>query len=112
MAIGSMGSERAGPGLLMHTRASRAEVAKRAGVAESTVSRALSDSPLISAAVKERVRKAAAALGYVPSRQAAKFATKRTYHLGFVVRSYRSFPPFSRAYFPALLDGAVLGAGQ
>lgn len=96
----------------MHTSATRLQVAQEAGVAESTVSRALSDSPLISAQVKQRVRDAAARLGYVPSRQAARFATRRTLHLGFVIRSYRSFPPFSRAYFPALLDGAVLGAEQ
>ncbi len=96
----------------MHTSARRADVAREAGVAESTVSRALSDSPLISDQVKRRVRETAQRLGYVPSRQAARFARRRTYHLGFVVRSYASFAPFSRAYFPALLDGAVLGAEE
>ncbi|MBD3240686.1 MAG: LacI family DNA-binding transcriptional regulator, partial [Chitinivibrionales bacterium] len=96
----------------MHTCARRADVARAVGVAESTVSRALSDSPLISDDVKRRVREAAQRLGYVPSRQAARFARRRTYHLGFVVRSYASFAPFSRAYFPALLDGAVLGAEE
>jgi LacI family transcriptional regulator len=88
----------------------RGEVARLAGVSESTVSRALRDSPLISPQSKEKVREAAEALGYIPSRQAALFAKKRTYTIGFVVPSYSSFPPFSRPYFPALLDGAVLGA--
>ncbi len=96
----------------VHTGAKRRDVAQAAGVAESTVSRALQDSPLISAEVKQRVRKAVADLGYVPSRQAARFASRRTMHIGFIVRSYRSFAPFSRAYFPALLDGAVLGADE
>ncbi|MDP2790924.1 MAG: substrate-binding domain-containing protein [Rectinemataceae bacterium] len=32
--------------------------------------------------------------------------------LGFVVPAYSSFPPFSRAYFPALLDGVVLAADR
>ena len=96
----------------MHTGASRKDIARAAGVAESTVSRALNDSPLISAEVKRRVRESAASLGYVPSRQAARFATRKTFHLGFVVRSYRTFAPFSRPYFPALLDGAVLGAEE
>lgn len=95
-----------------HTGAKRADVAREAGVAESTVSRALNDSPRISEEVRRRVQDVARRLGYVPSRQAARFARKRTFHLGFVVRSYRSFAPFSRAYFPALLDGAVLGAEE
>jgi LacI family transcriptional regulator len=90
----------------------RAEVARLAGVSESTVSRSLNDSPLISTRSKQRVRDAAKSLGYVPSRQAALFARNRTFTVGFVVPSYESFPPFSRAYFPALLDGAVLGAEE
>jgi LacI family transcriptional regulator len=94
----------------MSKDAKRGEVARLAGVSESTVSRALRDSPLISARSKEKVREAAETLGYIPSRQAALFARKRTYTIGFVVPSYSSFPPFSRPYFPALLDGAVLGA--
>jgi DNA-binding LacI/PurR family transcriptional regulator len=96
----------------MHTSARRGDVALLAGVAESTVSRALNDSALISEAIKAKVRKAAEKLGYVPSRQAALFASKKTCRLGFVVRSYKAFPPFSRAYFPALLDGTVLGADE
>ena len=90
----------------------RIEVARLAGVSESTVSRSLNDSPLISHQSKQKVKEAAKRLGYVPSRQAALFARRRTYTLGFVVPSYQKFPPFSRAYFPALLDGAVLGAEE
>ena len=90
----------------------RIEVARLAGVSESTVSRSLNDSPLISHQSKQKVKEAARRLGYVPSRQAALFARRRTYTLGFVVPSYQKFPPFSRAYFPALLDGAVLGAEE
>ncbi len=92
----------------MSIKPSRADVARLAGVAESTVSRALNDSPLITPPIKDKVRDAARDLGYIPSRQAALFARKRTNTLGFVVPSYRSFPPFSRSYFPALLDGVVL----
>jgi LacI family transcriptional regulator len=90
----------------------RADVALRAGVAESTVSRALNDSPLITGPIKEKVRAAARELGYIPSRQAALFARNRTNTLAFVVPSYGSFPPFSRPYFPALLDGVVLEADE
>ena len=92
----------------MLRKISRADVARQAGVAESTVSRALNDSSLITPLIKERVRCAAKELGYIPSRQAALFARKRTNTIGFVVPSYHSFPPFSRSYFPALLDGVVL----
>jgi LacI family transcriptional regulator len=92
----------------MLRKTSRADVARRAGVAESTVSRALNDSPLISAPIKEKVRAAAKDLDYIPSRQAALFAKNRTNTIGFVVPGYQSFSPFSRSYFPALLDGVVL----
>jgi LacI family transcriptional regulator len=90
----------------------RADVAKAAGVSESTVSRALTDSPLISSPVKDRVRETASRLGYIPSRQAALFARNKTLTLGFVVTSYSAFPPFSRPYFPTLLDGVVIGADE
>jgi LacI family transcriptional regulator len=58
------------------------------------------------------VRESALELGYVPSRQAALFARNRSFTIGFVVPEYDSFPTFSRPYFPALLDGAVLGAEE
>jgi LacI family transcriptional regulator len=90
----------------------RIEVARLAGVSESTVSRSLNDSPLISHQSKQRVKDAAKRLGYIPSRQAALFARRRTYTIAFVVPSYEKFPPFSRAYFPTLLDGAVLSAEE
>jgi LacI family transcriptional regulator len=89
---------------------SRADVARAAGVAESTVSRALNNSSLISEEIKERVRTVAGRLGYIPSRQAAMFARNRVGALGVVIPRYSSFPPFSRAYFPTLLDGIVIEA--
>ncbi|MDA8426149.1 MAG: LacI family DNA-binding transcriptional regulator [Treponema sp.] len=93
-------------------KATRADVARHAGVAESTVSRALNDSPLITEAIKAKVRESARRLGYIPSRQAALFARKKTCTIGLVVPEYEAFPTFSRPYFPALLDGVVLGAEE
>lgn len=90
----------------------RADVARAAGVAESTVSRALNDSPLISKDIKDKVCLTAERLGYRPSRQAANFARRRSGTLGLVVPRYAAFPPFSRAYFPTLLDGVVLAAEE
>ncbi|TVR05525.1 MAG: LacI family transcriptional regulator [Spirochaetaceae bacterium] len=97
---------------MSNTKSSRADVAREAGVAESTVSRALNDSPLISDEVKARVRAAAVELGYVLNRQAAMFARNRAGAIGMVVPRYASFPPFSRAYFPAVLDGVVVAAEE
>jgi LacI family transcriptional regulator len=96
----------------MHTNAKRADIAKAAGVSGSTVSRALANSPLISFEIRQKVQQIAMELGYVPNRQAALFTKSKTCRLGFVVRSYKVFPPFSRPYFPALLDGAVRGAEE
>jgi LacI family transcriptional regulator len=96
----------------MASKSARSDVAALAGVSESTVSRALNNSPLITEPVKRKVREAAKRLGYVPSRQAALFARKRTNNIGFVVPAYSSFPPFSRSYFPALLDGLVLESDE
>lgn len=93
-------------------KATRGDVARRAGVAESTVSRALNDSPLITEAIKEKVRAVARELEYIPSRQAANFARSRAGSIGLVVPTYSSFPPFSRPYFPILLDGVVMGAAE
>ncbi|MCF7944678.1 MAG: LacI family transcriptional regulator [Spirochaetia bacterium] len=96
----------------MRKKVTRKEVAKAAGVAESTVSRALNDSKMISLEVRERVKQVARELGYIPNRQAVLLASNRTYRLGLVVRTYKSFSPFSRAYFPRLLDGVLLQAEQ
>lgn len=91
----------------MKRKVSRAEVAKAAGVAESTVSRALNDSNLISVAVKDRVKAVAANLGYIPNRQAVLLASNKTMRFGLVVKTYKSFSTFSRSYFPRLLDGVL-----
>ena len=96
----------------MKKKATRLDVARAAGVAASTVSRTMAGSSLITEPVKRRVLEVAADLGYVPSRQASLFAQRKTQTLGFVVPSYSSFPPFSRPYFPTLLDGAVLAADE
>jgi LacI family transcriptional regulator len=96
----------------MRVSAKRADVAKKAGVSESTVSRALSASPLIPNSTKEKVRRAAEALGYIPNYQASLLARQKTLRLGFVIPVYRSFPTFARSYFASLLNGVVSGAEE
>ncbi|MFT4213330.1 MAG: LacI family DNA-binding transcriptional regulator [Microbacterium sp.] len=75
------------------------EVARAAGVSTSTVSRALSGRGRISAETRERVRTAAARLGYVVSSAAATLASGRTQNIGVVV------PLLDRWFFATVLDG-------
>lgn len=61
------------------------EVAKRAGVSISSVSRALSSHPHVSDALRTRVRSAALSLGYQPDFLAHSLRRGTTYSVGFVV---------------------------
>jgi DNA-binding LacI/PurR family transcriptional regulator len=58
------------------------ELAARLSLSESTVSKALNDRPDISQAVKDQVRAAARALGYVPNKAARRLALGRSGMLG------------------------------
>jgi len=61
------------------------DVAHKAGVSPSTVSRALSDHPRISRETKERIRRLATEMGYSPSAVARSLVTKRTRIIGLAV---------------------------
>jgi len=60
------------------------DIAKAAGVSHSTVSRALSDSPLISAATKARIQRLAREMGYSPDALARSLVMGRTQTIGIV----------------------------
>jgi LacI family transcriptional regulator len=60
------------------------DVARRAGVSPKTVSRVLNNEPHVKAAVRERVREAAAALSYQPNLVAQSLVTRRSYLIGLV----------------------------
>lgn len=64
------------------------DLAQRAGVAPSTVSKALRDDPRISAATRARIQTLAAELGFTPNSAAQSLTTRRTMTLGLVVRDY------------------------
>ena len=67
------------------------EVARRAGVSSSTVSRVLSDkADLVALLTRERVVAAAQALGYRPNRMAQGLATGRSTVLGVLVHDIRN----------------------
>ena len=61
------------------------DVARKAGVAHTTVSRALRGSPLISPATTERVQQIASEMGYQPSAAARSLKTNRSQALGVIV---------------------------
>ncbi|WP_161979351.1 LacI family DNA-binding transcriptional regulator [Streptococcus sp. S784/96/1] len=65
------------------------DVAERAGVNASTVSRALKDSSTISQKTKDKVKKAMQELGYVPNVAAKMLASGLTHAVGVI------FPPLS-----------------
>ena len=61
------------------------DIARAAGVSHSTVSRALSDSPLVREETKKRIQQLAQEMGYSPNIAARSLVTKRTWMLGLVV---------------------------
>lgn len=62
------------------------DVAERAGVALSSVSRVLSDHPDVSSKMRKRVEDAATALGYQPDLLAQSLRSGSTRTVGFVIR--------------------------
>jgi len=63
------------------------DVAKRAGVAHTTVSRALRGSTLISAETTQHIRRIASEMGYSPSAAARTLKTNRSQALGVIIRN-------------------------
>lgn len=75
------------------------EVASKANVAISTVSRVLNESPNVSAATKEKVEKAIKELNFRPQVSARKLASKEPQMLAIAV------PSFTTPYFNEVLKG-------
>ncbi|SDR28280.1 LacI family DNA-binding transcriptional regulator [Thermostaphylospora chromogena] len=82
------------------------DVARAAGVSPSTVSRALAMSDLVSPATIERVRRAAASLGYEPNPVARGLITGRTGNLGMIV------PDLGNPFFPGVVKGVQARARE
>lgn len=60
------------------------DVARKAGVSPSTVSKALNESGAVSEETARKIRQAASALGYRPNARARNFATRQTYQIAFL----------------------------
>lgn len=58
------------------------DIAKKAGVSHTTVSRALNDSPLINPETKERIKEIADQMNYTPNFSAKSLVLDRSYNLG------------------------------
>jgi LacI family transcriptional regulator len=111
------------------------DVARRAGVSQPTVSRALRDDPSVSAGTRRAVQRAARELGYIISARGRSLSTRATGQVGVVVSDLRN--PFylevldavhaalaragrrllvlthdgdDAALLPRLLDGSIDGA--
>ena len=72
------------------------DVAQRAGISVSTVSRALNNTGRISANTKAKVERAVAELGYIPDSRAQAMRSSRTKTVGLLV------PDIRNAYFAEL----------
>ncbi|MGG7508980.1 LacI family DNA-binding transcriptional regulator [Plantibacter sp. YIM 135249] len=75
------------------------DVAALAGVSKATASRALTGRGYVSSETKERVIRAAAEIGYVPSPIAASLVTGRTKNIGVIT------PFVGRWFFGEILEG-------
>lgn len=64
------------------------ELARLAGVAKSTVSRALNDSPLVGASTRERILALAAEHGFTPSAVARNLSRRSSRTIAFVTHAY------------------------
>jgi len=70
------------------------DVAKAAGVSQPTVSRALAGHPHVSPATRDRVRKAAEELGYVPQESGRVLRSRRTRRIAVVAGPDDLLSPF------------------
>ncbi|MFB4162796.1 LacI family DNA-binding transcriptional regulator [Alteribacillus sp. JSM 102045] len=87
------------------------DVAQKANVAASTVSRVIANSSRISTATKERVREAMEELGYHPNFHARSLANQSTKTIGIVMPSSAKVA-FQNPFFPEVIRGISTKAYQ
>jgi DNA-binding LacI/PurR family transcriptional regulator len=86
------------------------DVAAKAGVARSTVSKVISDHPSISDATKKRIRAIMQEMDYTPNRLAQGFAHQKSYTVGVLMELQR-FAAFKNPYVFEILCGIEQSAG-
>lgn len=87
------------------------DVAKKAGVAPSTVSRVVADSPSISKKTKIKVRKVMEDLNYFPNANAQGLASSRSKTFGLVLPT-ASDAFYQNPFFPTVLRGINYAMSQ
>ena len=75
------------------------DIAEKAGVSINTVSRSLKDKPDISAGTRERVKRIADELGYIPHANASGLRSNTTNTIGVVITH------INNAFFSRILQG-------
>lgn len=87
------------------------DIAKKAGVSRSTVSRVVNDHQNISDAVRARVLKVIEETGYRPNAAARTLASQRSFMIGLVLPQTVS-SLFTDPFYPQLLKGISLACNQ
>ncbi|WP_252316134.1 LacI family DNA-binding transcriptional regulator [Sinobaca sp. H24] len=87
------------------------DVAEKAGVAPSTVSRVLSSHPSISDKTKAKVRRAMTEMGYVPNLHARRLAGRKTNTIGIVMPNDAG-SSFENLFFPEILKAVSTYASK
>ena len=82
------------------------DVAAKAGLSASTVSRALSDPEKVNAATRERVRRIAQEMGYVPNQVARSLTSGLNDVIGLIV------PDIANPFFPPIIKAVQARAGM
>jgi DNA-binding LacI/PurR family transcriptional regulator len=86
-----------------------ADIARIAGVSKATVSRALNDSPLLSAATRERVRAVAREHGFEMNDSARRLSLRQSNVIALVTYPYEPSENMEDAFMLEIMSG--LGAG-
>jgi len=97
--------------LIRKNQVTLSDVAKKAGVSPSTVSRVISNSPRISDSTKEKVEKCMDELGYYPNAIARSLAKNKTGNIGVNMPTRRE-DIFLNPFFPEALRGIVKAASN
>jgi LacI family transcriptional regulator len=87
------------------------DIAKKAGVSRSTVSRVVNNHPNVSPEVRKRILKTIQSTGFHPNAAARSLASQRTWMIGLVIpRSVSSF--FTDPFFPQLTQGIAFACNN
>lgn len=88
------------------------DIAAKAGVSRSTVSRVINNSPFVSAQTRQRVLEVIEAEGFAPNPAARALVTQRSQVIGVVIPQIPAVVFEDAYYFPTLLQGISRVTGQ